>query len=229
MPFSGIFPFSEFLKSPLAKDLTFAGSSYKCVMLKDYADELNAENYRLFVHVTTATATLIAENSTVTIEGVDYYVTNKEETAYGSVRLFLTQAETDQEEPNLGPELLSASVANFTSGTLIAAGGATLAANLATFPAETGFNPSTVQHAGYVNLTEGEVYCLTVVIQTLTDGTLAITEQQDHNFAFFLRSEGTHKLYFTAGYYYMGYTKFAAINNTSPIVVTSWSIKKVTG
>lgn len=225
MPFSGIFPFSEFLKSPLAKDITFAGSSYKCVMLKDYAGELNAENYRLFVHVTTATASLIAENATVTIGGVDYFVTYKEETAYGSVRLFLSLADHAPEEISLGPELFPALNAAGWSFT----GGANNTGGKITIPAETLHTPKTAIYNGFISLDELSVYRLKVVIDQLPDGELNLVDYNTNqsNFSFFFPVPGEHEVFFEARYYYAGYVGLKGVNNTDDIMVSSVSLKKV--
>ena len=224
MPFSGIFPFSEYLKSPLAKDLTFAGSSYKCVMLKDSADELNAENYRLFIHVTTATAALIAENAKVTIEGVDYYVTYKEETAYGSVRLFLTQADADPNDTPLGSELFDST--NFTGENWEVLYNATLATGLATLN-EYEDDPAHIQYGTTIPLDAGASYRLRVVVSQLLSGVLIISDSGALNYTFFVRGEGTHDLFFQANKTDTRYITFSALNNDEAIKITSVSLKKV--
>jgi len=224
MPFSGIFPFSEYLKSPLAKDLTFAGSSYKCVMLKDSADELNAENYRLFIHVTTATAALIAENAKVTIEGVDYYVTYKEETAYGSVRLFLTQADADPNDTPLGSELFDST--NFTGENWEVLYNATLATGLATLN-EYEDDPAQIQYGTTIPLDAGASYRLRVVVSQLLSGVLIISDSGALNYTFFVRGEGTHDLFFQANKTDTRYITFSALNNDEAIKMTSVSLKKV--
>ncbi len=224
MPFSGIFPFSEYLKSPLAKDLTFAGSSYKCVMLKDSADELNAENYRLFIHVTTATAALIAENAKVTIEGVDYYVTYKEETAYGSVRLFLTQADADPNDTPLGSELFDST--NFTGENWEVLYNATLATGLATLN-EYEDDPAQIQYGTTIPLDAGASYRLRVVVSQLLSGVLIISDSGALNYTFYVRGEGTHDLFFQANKTDTRYITFSALNNTEVIKITSVSLKKV--
>ena len=224
MPFSGIFPFSEYLKSPLAKDLTFAGSSYKCVMLKDSADELNAENYRLFIHVTTATAALIAENAKVTIEGVDYYVTYKEETAYGSVRLFLTQADADPNDIPLGPELFDST--NFTGENWEVLYNATLATGLATLN-EYEDDPAQIQYGTTIPLDAGASYRLRVVVSQLLSGVLIISDSGALNYTFYVRGEGTHDLFFQANKTDTRFIAFSALNNTEAIKITSVSLKKV--
>lgn len=224
MPFSGIFPFSEYLKSPLAKDLTFAGSSYKCVMLKDSADELNAENYRLFIHVTTATAALIAENAKVTIEGVDYYVTYKEETAYGSVRLFLTQADADPNDTPLGSELFDST--NFTGENWEVLYNATLATGLATLN-EYEDDPAQIQYGTTIPLDAGASYRLRVVVSQLLSGVLIISDSGALNYTFFVRGEGTHDLFFQANKTDTRFIAFSALNNTEAIKITSVSLKKV--
>ena len=224
MPFSGIFPFSEYLKSPLAKDLTFAGSSYKCVMLKDSADELNAENYRLFIHVTTATAALIAENAKVTIEGVDYYVTYKEETAYGSVRLFLTQADADPNDTPLGSELFDST--NFTGENWEVLYNATLATGLATLN-EYEDDPAQIQYGTTIPLDTGASYRLRVVVSQLLSGVLIISDSAALNYTFYVRGEGTHDLFFQANKTDTRFIAFSALNNTEVIKITSVSLKKV--
>ena len=224
MPFSGIFPFSEYLKSPLAKDLTFAGSSYKCVMLKDSADELNAENYRLFIHVTTATAALIAENAKVTIEGVDYYVTYKEETAYGSVRLFLTQADADPNDTPLGSELFDST--NFTDENWEVLYNATLATGLATLN-EYEDDPAQIQYGTTIPLDAGASYRLRVVVSQLLSGVLIISDSGALNYTFYVRGEGTHDLFFQANKTDTRYITFSALNNDEAIKMTSVSLKKV--
>ena len=224
MPFSGIFPFSEYLKSPLAKDLTFAGSSYKCVMLKDSADELNAENYRLFIHVTTATAALIAENAKVTIEGVDYYVTYKEETAYGSVRLFLTQADADPNDTPLGSELFDST--NFTGENWEVLYNATLATGLATLN-EYEDDPAQIQYGTTIPLDTGASYRLRVVVSQLLSGVLIISDSAALNYTFYVRGEGTHDLFFQANKTDTRFIAFSALNNTEAIKITSVSLKKV--
>ena len=224
MPFSGIFPFSEYLKSPLAKDLTFAGSSYKCVMLKDSADELNAENYRLFIHVTTATAALIAENAKVTIEGVDYYVTYKEETAYGSVRLFLTQADADPNDTPLGSELFDST--NFTGENWEVLYNATLATGLATLN-EHEDDPAQIQYGTTIPLDTGASYRLRVVVSQLLSGVLIISDSAALNYTFYVRGEGTHDLFFQANKTDTRFIAFSALNNTEVIKITSVSLKKV--
>jgi len=224
MPFSGIFPFSEYLKSPLAKDLTFAGSSYKCVMLKDSADELNAENYRLFIHVTTATAALIAENAKVTIEGVDYYVTYKEETAYGSVRLFLTQADADPNDTPLGSELFDST--NFTGENWEVLYNATLATGLATLN-EYEDDPAQIQYGTTIPLDAGASYRLRVVVSQLLSGVLIISDSGALNYTFYVRGEGTHDLFFQANKTDTRFIAFSALNNDEAIKMTSVSLKKV--
>ena len=224
MPFSGIFPFSEYLKSPLAKDLTFAGSSYKCVMLKDSADELNAENYRLFIHVTTATAALIAENAKVTIEGVDYYVTYKEETAYGSVRLFLTQADADPNDTPLGSELFDST--NFTGENWEVLYNATLATGLATLN-EYEDDPAQIQYGTTIPIDTGASYRLRVVVSQLLSGVLIISDSAALNYTFYVRGEGTHDLFFQANKTDTRFIAFSALNNTEVIKITSVSLKKV--
>ena len=224
MPFSGIFPFSEYLKSPLAKDLTFAGSSYKCVMLKDSADELNAENYRLFIHVTTATGALIAENAKVIIEGVDYYVTYKEETAYGSVRLFLTQADADPNDTPLGSELFDST--NFTGENWEVLYNATLATGLATLN-EYEDDPAQIQYGTTIPLDAGASYRLRVVVSQLLSGVLIISDSGALNYTFFVRGEGTHDLFFHANKTDTRFIAFSALNNTEAIKITSVSLKKV--
>ena len=93
MPFTGIFPFTEFLKSPLAKSLTYGGNVYKCVMIQNnVTDEFGAENYQLYAEVAKATAALIAVGATVVISGTTYYVTDKEDTQYGSTKMHLSLA-----------------------------------------------------------------------------------------------------------------------------------------
>lgn len=228
MPFSSVFPFAQILKSPLANTIVSGGNSYKCVFNKrNISEELNATNYLITAEVTTATGLVIDDGDTVTFSGANYEVTHRDETSYGSVVLFLSTADMSVSDPTLGTELLGATVMNFTSASWAVYNGATKALNLATLPAEATYTPAQLIYNGYVSLDEGSTYCLTVDVETLDTGTLGITELEDFNFAFWVTTAGTHKLYFEARYYSTGYLKLSGINNTTPIEVTSISLKKV--
>ena len=231
MPYGSIFPVAQLFTSPLAVDLTVAGgSTYKCIYSKmDATDELNAVNYEITILVKAATAAVLNDGDEVTIAGVTYYIEHRREEEPGLVRLFLTQAETDQEGPPVGSELFPAGLANFSSAFWQDYHGATTILNAATFPAEVGYTPPLAVYGNYVSLTEGETYQLTVVIDTLENGTVSITEDQQYNFSFFLTTPGTHVLYFEAKYYYMGYLRIAVHNSTATAVISSLSLKQVTG
>ena len=93
MPFSSVFPFAQILKSPLANTIVSGGNSYKCVFNKrDISEELNVSNQIITAEVTTATAAILADGATVTFSAVNYKIAYREETQYGSVILYLSQA-----------------------------------------------------------------------------------------------------------------------------------------
>ncbi len=228
MPYASVFPISQIFTSPLAVPMTFNGSSYKCVYEKtDISEELNGENYQITAEIPYSTAALIADGDTVTINAIAYKVSYRHDTPIGTVILYLSLADMSVTDPSLGTELLGATVINFTSAGWALYNGATKATNLLTLPAEAAYTPAQAIYEGYVSLDEGSTYCLTVDVETLDTGTLGITELEDFNFAFWVTTAGTHKLYFEARYYSTGYLKLSGINNTTAIEVTSISLKKV--
>ncbi len=228
MPFSSVFPFAQILKSPLANTIVSGGTSYKCVFNKrNISEELNTENFLITAEVTTATGLLIADNATVTFGSVSYLVSHREQSQYGTTILYLSTADMSVSDPTVGSELLPASVVNFTSVQWSVYNGATKAENLATLPAEAAYTPAIIQYGNYVSLDEGSTYRLQIDVITLDNGTLGISEQDDYNFGFWLKSAGVHNLYFEAKYYFTGYIKLSGLNNTTPIEIRSISLKKV--
>lgn len=93
MPYSSVFPVSQLFTSPLAVNMTYGGSVYKCIYEKeDASDELNGENYRITAEVQASTAVLIADGATVVINSISYKVAYRSETIVGTVILYLSQA-----------------------------------------------------------------------------------------------------------------------------------------
>lgn len=228
MPYASVFPISQIFTSPLAVPMTFNGSVYKCIYEKtDISDELNGENYQITAEIPSSTAALIADGDTVTINSIDYKVSYRNDTPIGTVILYLSLADMSVSDPTVGSELLPASVVNFTSVQWSVYNGATKAENLATLPAEAAYTPAIIQYGNYVSLDEGSTYRLQIDVITLDNGTLGISEQDDYNFGFWLKSAGVHNLYFEAKYYFTGYIKLSGLNNTTPIQIRSISLKKV--
>lgn len=254
MPYASVFPISQIFTSPLAVPMTFNGTSYKCVYEKqDISDELNGENYQITAEIPYSTAALIADGDTVTINAINYKVSYRNDTPIGTVILYLSLADMSVADPTLGTELLGASVVNFTSADWVVYNGATKAANLATLPAEVDLNSSYIVYESYIPLEEGATYCMQVVVSVLERGTLRISEQDNSNFQFWIKTPGVHNLYFDVNYgtarhiqyltddfgqpivddngdriyYYTTYIKLSALNNIQNTVVSSISLKKV--
>ena len=222
MPYASVFPVSQLFTSPLAVNLTYGGSVYKCIYEKeDASDELNGENYRITAEVQASTAVLISDGDTVTINSISYKVAYRSETNIGTVILYLSQADMVTPEVSVGSELLAN--INFSSAVWNTGGGATKAANLATLPTD----GAVITYADYVTVTEGNTYRLRIVVEEIETGTIRITDVNNYSFTFFIETAGTHDLYFTARFYYLGFIGLTAINNTTAIKVSSVSLKEV--
>ena len=227
MPYGSIFPVAQLFTSPLAVDLTVAGgSTYKCIYGKtNITDEFNAENYEITALVKTATATVIADNSEVTIAGVTYEVTHRIEEEPGLARLFLSKADHEPAEPSVGPELFP----SLTSVQWTFTGGANNTGGIITLKPEAAYVPTSALFNNYITLTEGATYRFRLTVDQLTDGAINLADYSTlvRSFSFFIESEGTIDLYFEARSYYCGYIVLYGINNTTDIKISAISLKKV--
>ena len=221
MPYSSVFPVSQLFTSPLAVNMTYGVSVYKCIYEKeDTSDELNGENYRITAEVQASTAVLISDGDTVTINSISYKVAYRSETNIGTVILYLSQADMESPEVSVGSELIADT--NFSTNAWIKQG-----AVVSTGSASFADSDDYITYTTSINLTVGAVYRLRITASEYDGAVLKILEETSHALMEIISLEATSDIYFTAYYPSLTNIKFQPVPVSDPLTITSVSLKEV--
>jgi len=221
MPYASVFPVSQLFTSPLAVNLTYGGSVYKCIYEKeDASDELNGENYRITAEVQASTAVLISDGDTVTINSISYKVAYRSETPIGTVILYLSQADMTTPDVSTGSELIADT--NFSTNAWTKSG-----AVISTGSASFADSDDYITYTTTINLTVGAVYRLRITASEYDGAVLKILEETSHALMEIISLESTSDIYFTAYYPSLTNIKFQPVPVSDPLTITSVSLKEV--